>query len=297
MAAIVVAFEPDPFSSRANGPSVVHAAASPISPATATTAPPGTLVAPVVTTLLPAPPTTIPPAITSPVEVVPSAPAPTPAPVPEVPTPPTPAPTTSPAPIPPPASVAVARVAQINIWNDRADRHAAFALLGTSEFGGPRVFLASELAGDWVRVVLPLRPNGSQGWVRAADVEIIAVHDRVDVSLEHRSLRWTRAGQILLETTVGVGAAGTPTPPGDFYVTDLVREDPSGPYGAWALALNGYSEALTTFAGGDPRLAIHGTNAPSSVGRAASNGCIRVGAADLANLAAGVPLGTPVTIR
>ena len=101
---------------------------------------------------------------------------------------------------------------------------------------------------------------------------------------------------MLLETTVAIGAPTSPTPAHTYYVTDILPEDPRGPYGAWVLALNGYSETYATFDGGDPRLALHGTNAPSSIGNAVSNGCVRLGARDLATLAAGVPVGTPVVI-
>jgi lipoprotein-anchoring transpeptidase ErfK/SrfK len=158
------------------------------------------------------------------------------------------------------------------------------------------VLLATGFEGSWVRVLLPTAPNRSEGWVRNADVALTTTDDRIEVSLSSRTLTWSRGSELLLETTVAVGAAGTPTPPGTYYVTDLLPEDPRGPYGAWALVLNGYSEALTVFNGGLPRLAIHGTNDPASIGRAASNGCVRVGAGDLATLAAGVLMGTPVVV-
>jgi lipoprotein-anchoring transpeptidase ErfK/SrfK len=89
-------------------------------------------------------------------------------------------------------------------------------------------------------------------------------------------------------------------------VTDLVPSvDPAGPYGPLALALNGYSEVMDRFgsvsvAGSPddvaPVLAIHGTNQPSSIGRAASNGCPRLSDEDILRLASLVPAGTPVEI-
>ena len=166
-----------------------------------------------------------------------------------------------------------------------------------SELGSPRVFLVTGQGDGWVHVMLPLRPNGSEGWVRAQDVTVSTVADRIDVDLGARSLVWHRGAQVLLEATVGIGAPMTPTPPGTYYVTDILAQDPSGPYGAWIVALNGHSESFTTFDGGDPRLAIHGTNQPASIGAAASSGCVRADATDLVALAAGVPLGTPVVIR
>ena len=192
----------------------------------------------------------------------------------------------------------VARLAgtSVEVWHSIQDEHPAFALPSTTEWGNPRVLLASELRGDWVRVGLPLRPNGAEGWVRARDVQLSEVPDRIDVSLAERTLRWSRAGQVLLEATVGIGSAATPTPPGAFFVTDVLRADPAGGRGEWILALNGYSEALETYEGGLPRLAIHGTSNPASIGHALSAGCVRVDAFSLLLLAAGVPVGTPVTL-
>jgi lipoprotein-anchoring transpeptidase ErfK/SrfK len=55
-------------------------------------------------------------------------------------------------------------------------------------------------------------------------------------------------------------------------------------------------QVLTGGAQGGP-VAIHGTNAPWSIGEAVSNGCIRVANADLRRLSAAAVAGTPVVIR
>jgi lipoprotein-anchoring transpeptidase ErfK/SrfK len=113
----------------------------------------------------------------------------------------------------------------------------------------------------WIQVELPVRPNGSTGWV----------HDD-GVRLE-------------------------PVPTGRFCVTDRVRPDePDGPYGAFGLGLSAHSPTLTEFAGSGGQVGIHGTNRPGSIGQAVSHGCIRVPASVTAVLAR-VPLGTPVVIH
>jgi lipoprotein-anchoring transpeptidase ErfK/SrfK len=94
-----------------------------------------------------------------------------------------------------------------------------------------------------------------------------------------------------------VGSTSTPTPAGTFFVTDVLPWNPSDGRGAWVVALNGHSDAYATFDGGDARIAIHGTNDPSSIGRAVSNGCVRLDAGPLDQLRSGVPLGTPVVIQ
>ena len=96
--------------------------------------------------------------------------------------------------------------------------------------------------------------------------------------------------------SVGIGTPTYPTTPGRFSVWAFVEyADPSGPYGAFALGLSGFSDVITDWPGGG-RMAIHGTADPGDRGAAVSHGCVRVYNADLEALR-DVPLGTPVTIH
>jgi lipoprotein-anchoring transpeptidase ErfK/SrfK len=94
------------------------------------------------------------------------------------------------------------------------------------------------------------------------------------------------------------GKAATPTPPGQFYITDPVdlRKNPNTGYGQFALGISGYSDVLTSFKGGPGQLAVHGTNNPGEVGSDISNGCVRVPNEIILQLALQAPLGTPVNI-
>jgi len=197
----------------------------------------------------------------------------------------------------PPSTVARVNVPVITVYASPSDSSPSIRLLSTTDWGNPRVLLTTQLRGDWIQVLLPVRPNNSVGWVRARDVTLSELTDAIDVDLGSRTLTWTRAGAVMLQVPAAIGAPNTPTPPGTFYVTDVIPEDAGGPYGAWALVLSSRSDAMTTFDGGDPRIAIHGTNAPSSIGNAASNGCIRLAADPLAALAAAIAPGTPVTVH
>jgi lipoprotein-anchoring transpeptidase ErfK/SrfK len=62
------------------------------------------------------------------------------------------------------------------------------------------------------------------------------------------------------------------------------------------LSIAAYSEVLTNFGGGVGQIAIHGTNARGSVGKEASNGCIRLYNEDIVRLRDLAPTGTPVEI-
>ena len=81
-------------------------------------------------------------------------------------------------------------------------------------------------------------------------------------------------------------------------MTDLLdNADDGGAYGPYALGLAAHSDTLSEFAGGDGQIGLHGTNEPWSIGQAASHGCVRVPNEVVAQLATGLPLGTPVTIE
>jgi lipoprotein-anchoring transpeptidase ErfK/SrfK len=163
--------------------------------------------------------------------------------------------------------------------------------------GSPTVLLAVSSRPGWVKVELPVRPNGSTGWVAAADLRLEPVPGEIDVDLSTRRIRVVLGARVLADTTVAIGSAQNPTPTGRFFVTDRVRPDrPDGPYGTFALGLSAHSDTLSEFAGADGQVGIHGTNAPRSIGQAVSHGCIRV-PATAAGMLAKMPLGTPVVIR
>jgi len=154
--------------------------------------------------------------------------------------------------------------------------------------------------GDvWLRVQLPIWPNGQAGWVAASDVHVAEVRERVVVDLSARRLVRVRDGRPVARLPVAVGSAATPTPPGRYFVWARVATGrPVGPYGSFILGLSGFSEAIEPWTEwpGQPRLAIHGTDDPRDVGRAVSNGCIRV-LNPLLRVLRDVPIGTPVIIR
>lgn len=156
--------------------------------------------------------------------------------------------------------------------------------------------LRRDCRAGWYRVQLPIKPNGRVGYVRARDVKIVRVRTRITVDLSQRRLTYYRDGRPVLRLRVGVGSKATPTPVGRFYVNQSFREDPAGPYGPAAIGISAYSTVLTWWAQGGP-VAIHGTNRPSTIGRAASNGCIHVPNPVVRRLFRITPLGTPVDIR
>lgn len=167
-------------------------------------------------------------------------------------------------------------------------------------YGSPRVFLVQEEQGDWLKVMLPARPNGSTGWIRRADVTLAEPHPyRILVELGAHKLTVFNGKDVFLEAPVGTGRSATPSTLGTFYTTELIEVLPEqrSAYGPYAYGLSAYSEVLYTFGDGDGQMGIHGTGDPSSVGRDVSNGCIRMYNETITQLAKTLPIGVPVEIR
>jgi lipoprotein-anchoring transpeptidase ErfK/SrfK len=164
-------------------------------------------------------------------------------------------------------------------------------------FGVVSVVLGPACEPLGYHVQLPIRPNGSSGFVRLAAVRLHPVRTRIDVDLSRRRLTLFHDARRVLTTTAGIGADGTPTPTGVYYVNERLRpDDPSGSFGPGAIGISAFSPTLTDWAQGGP-VAIHGTNDPSSVGRSVSHGCIRVQNPVLRVLFRAALPGTPVIIH
>ena len=160
----------------------------------------------------------------------------------------------------------------------------------------PVVGNAHANGGTWFRVLVPERPNGRDAWVRERDVEVDDVVDRVVVRLGDNILMRYHGDRLVRRMEVAVGAPNTPTAVGRFFVWARVGyDDPSGPYGNFALGLSGFSPVLTEWPGGG-RMAIHGTANPADAGTDVSHGCVRVFNPLMQRLI-DIPMGATVVIR
>ncbi|MEU3020668.1 L,D-transpeptidase [Nocardiopsis sp. NPDC007018] len=193
--------------------------------------------------------------------------------------------------------VATVLADEIEVRSEPGGGEVVHTLASPNDLGADRAFLVREVRGDWLEVFLPVRPNGSTGWIDADDVEITVTAYRVVVDMAEFSFTVTEGGEEVLTGPVGIGTGETPTPPGEYYFTELLRpSDPGGEYGAYAFGLSGFSDTLESFAGGPGQLGVHGTNDESGLGGEVSHGCVRVSNDDIVWMAERLPVGTPVEI-
>jgi lipoprotein-anchoring transpeptidase ErfK/SrfK len=151
--------------------------------------------------------------------------------------------------------------------------------------------------GGWVRVSLPGRPNGHDGWIRSAATQRASTAWRLAVDLSSRTLTVYRLGHIVRTFRAVVGKPSTPTPTGSFFVEEPVRLAAGAAGGPFALALSARSDVLQEFDGGPGQIAVHGRdNIGGTLGTAASHGCVRLADSAVSWLVGRVGAGTPVTI-
>jgi hypothetical protein len=129
-----------------------------------------------------------------------------------------------------------------------------------------------------------------------AQVQPAATTRVIVVSLEDHKLALVEDGKVKKIYSVAVGKPSTPSPVGTFSIARrvmnptyshagrVVQPGPNNPVGTrWmGLSIPGYG--------------IHGTNVPSSIGKAASHGCIRMAKKDLEELYPMVEVGDTVEL-
>lgn len=107
----------------------------------------------------------------------------------------------------------------------------------------------------------------------------------IAIDVDRKILTLSRRQQVIKTYRVAVGKPDTPTPIGNWTIVEKAL-NPGGPFGVRWMRLSvpwgGYG--------------IHGTDNPSSIGTAASHGCVRMHNEQVTELYNTVPLNTPVRI-
>ncbi|QOY35499.1 L,D-transpeptidase family protein [Anaerobacillus isosaccharinicus] len=104
------------------------------------------------------------------------------------------------------------------------------------------------------------------------------------VSISNRNLTLLKHESVVKTYPIAVGRILHGTPIGEFVVINKAP-NPGGAFGTMWMSLS------------KKHYGIHGTNDPSSIGKAVSKGCIRMFNDDVNELASTIPIGTRVIIR
>ncbi len=147
----------------------------------------------------------------------------------------------------------------------------------------------------WYRVSIPMRPNGTYGWIPAKTVSLKPTHSQIVINLNRRTIDLYRFGKHKWHGPVAIGAPGRETPVGHYYVATRFVPYHDTFLGVFAEETSAYSK-LTEWPGGGV-VGIHGTSLPQLLGKAVSHGCVRVSNTTARRLRTLAPLGTPIWIK
>ena len=169
-----------------------------------------------------------------------------------------------------------------------------------TEGGAPEVYPLLQAALDatdrrWLQVGIPGRPNGRTGWVREDGLgPAYRVTTRLVVDRARLQATLTKGGRPIWSARIGIGAVGSPTPAGRFWIREKLRVMPGSSYGPRAFGTSNYS-TLTDWPGGGV-IGIHGTDQPELIPGRPSHGCIRLRNDAVTRLYELMPVGTPLQI-
>ena len=146
----------------------------------------------------------------------------------------------------------------------------------------------------WYRISVPMRPNGTYGWIPAQAVSLKPTAGRIVVNRASRTIDLYWHDRRVYHARVAIGAPGMETPTGSYYVAARFVPYHDAFLGVFAVETSAYSR-LTEWPGGGV-VGIHGTSEPQLIGQAVSHGCVRVENSTALQLRKYAPLGTPILI-
>ena len=120
---------------------------------------------------------------------------------------------------------------------------------------------------------------------------------RIVASLTEHRLAVLDGDRVVKVYQTAVGKPSTPSPVGEFTVINMVANPVYKAHGQDVAAGQNNPVGTRWIGLSKKGYGIHGTNAPKSIGRDASHGCIRLRNKDVEELYALVAVGAPVELR
>lgn len=208
--------------------------------------------------------------------------------------------------------VLAAVVSKVTVYESAISNKVMTVLDNPLPSGAALNLLVDGQTSSRYKVLLPIRPNGSTGWIDPGQVKKFAHDYRITVELSSHLITAYKGDSVILSEKIAVGKDDSPTPNGRYYLKELLRacrdeKQPDGKmkcvpwdkgiYGPYAYGLSGFSPTVTNFNGGEGVIGIHGTDKPELLGTDVSHGCIRMSNEGITALSKVLPLGTPVTVQ
>ena len=140
-----------------------------------------------------------------------------------------------------------------------------------------------------------VEPEQSSGGSESSNGSEVLAH-LIIINSRNNTLRYYASGSLVASYSCATGTSGTPTPQGRFEIFEKLVNRPYYKQGiAGDSPNNPLGRRWMQFKSGG--YAIHGTNAPGSIGTHASHGCVRMHNEDVIELYSMAPLGTTVIVK
>ena len=151
----------------------------------------------------------------------------------------------------------------------------------------------------WAQVLLPVRPNGSTGWVHLDDPRIVLSRTPYRIVVERAVFVLTlfAGDRPVGQWNVGVGRPDAVTPAGRTFLLASVRETAEPRFSDIVLPLGFHSATFETYGGGPGVVGIHGWPTADVFGVPSSDGCIRVPSDALQTISSTAHVGAAVLIK
>ncbi|HEU5483992.1 MAG TPA: L,D-transpeptidase [Microlunatus sp.] len=175
---------------------------------------------------------------------------------------------------------------------------APIAALPTHQLGSDTWLPVLAEQPGWALVALPVRPNGTTGWLYINDplITVARTPYRIVVDRATFILTLSRDGIAVGRWTVGIGKPHAVTPAGRTFLLASIRDN-RPTFSPIVLPLGAHSDTYTSYGGGPGTVALHTWPTPDVYGRASSDGCVRIPPDALTVISTTVPLGTVVVIK
>ena len=182
----------------------------------------------------------------------------------------------------------------LEVFRNQADSEARWILSNPGPFEGDRVLLVRNIDEDWVQVSMPIRPHGTNAWVKRDSVSLTEHKSKVILDKYSGLLEGWMNGELIFKESFYSGSDEHPTPLGDFYINEI-QDATADNLNRRLVGITAFSTTIDPTTEGDPAIAFFAHESSEGSDELSTRGCIRVSEKVLEFLV-DFPLGTPVQI-
>ena len=143
----------------------------------------------------------------------------------------------------------------VEAFSKRTDAEARWILSNPGPFQGDRVLLVRTTEEEWIQVSMPIRPHGTNAWVKRDSVTITEHKAKVIVDRYTGVLEGWENGELLFKESFTGGSEEHPTPLGDFYINEI-NIDNKDASSEKLVGITAFSTTIDPTSEGDPAIAF-----------------------------------------